>query len=166
MPFTTHGICFNDWREVRVSLSNGEPIVPTALHKPCFPHWAAQICISKCLFLSSIFYYIDLFFCLCQHFSVLITMTPLSILISSEPICIHFQDVLVRHFLFQMNYQISLAHSKNSDASICMFIRICMCICICICISTCVCVYVSACVYMLLCVPMCLCLSVSMYLCL
>lgn len=139
--------------------------VPTASSNPHVPHQATQICITTCLFLSSIFYYIDPLVSLHQHFSSLTIMAPVSVLISGKPICIHFQDVLVRHFLFQMNYRISLAHSNMSDISVCMFIHSCMYTCIWMCIYSCVCVYVSACVYMLLCVEMCLCMSVSTHTC-
>lgn len=88
---------------------------------------------------------------LCQHFSVLTIMAPLSVLISGKPICIHFQDVLVGHYLFQKNYRISLARSKYSDVSVGMFIRICMYPCISMCIYSCVCVYVAVRMDMLVC---------------
>lgn len=79
-----------------------------------------------CLFLDSIFYYIDLFLSLCQHFSVLTITAPLSILISLA----HFQDVLVKHFLFQMNYRISIT-LVNIDVSICpLYMGLCVCVCV------------------------------------
>ena len=74
-----------------------------------------------------------------------------TVLISGKPICIHVQDVLVGHSLFQKNYRISLAHSKDSDVSVGMFIRICMYTRISVCIYSCVCVYVAVRVDTLVC---------------
>lgn len=141
-----------------LAFPDGGLAVLTASSHPRAPHRATRICINTCSFLGSVFYYIDPLVCLHQHFSVLTVMAPLAVLTSGKPICGHFQGVLVRPCLFQTNYGISLAHSKISDISVCVFIHIWKYTCVSVCIYSCVCV--SACVSMLLCVEMCPCLSV------